>query len=182
MFQNWEFLIAEIWAHLLIAIALTLFLSWALWGMRARGERKELVTLQEDLQNVQRTLSTKESDLEQALNKQEQLKNRMSGFQSKLTEALVARKSAEQAASEERTKLTEAVEARDATQKELSQAREKLEMLRRENSALRTANEAGVSKDKGHPKNLSERLMDDARTASVWTKNSVLALLDKAKR
>lgn len=181
MFQNWEFLIAEIWLHLLVAIALTLFLSWALWGMRAWGERTELAALQDDLQKAQRTLSAKESDLEQALEKQEQLKDRMSGFQSKLTEALAARKSVEKAAAADRADLDNAIKSRDAARIELSQTSEKLAALTKDHAALKLVANAAPSDTKSKLAILRERISQDAKAASAWTKNSVMSLLDKAK-
>ena len=138
MFQNWEFLILEIWGHLLAAVVLTLILSWALWGVRARSERAELVSLRENLQQTERKLEVKDSDLTQAFQKQEQLKDRMSGFQTKLAESVAAQKVAEESAAAERQRLVEANENRNAIQKELSQTQAKLAALEASSSSTKS--------------------------------------------
>ena len=165
MFQNWEFLILEIWVHLLIAVVLTLILSWAIWGFRARSERIQLATLRDDLQKAKRTLETKSSDLEQAFSKQEQLKDRMAAFQTKLADSIAAQKQAEAAAETHKAKLTELMASRDTVEKDLALARQQITTLRGQHDA--------EAKAAGGLTVLKDRLTQDVKNASTWTKKSV---------
>ena len=181
MFQNWEFLILEIWGHLLAAVVLTLILSWALWGMRARSERAELVSLRENLQQTKRTLEAKDSDLTQAFQKQEQLKDRMSGFQTKLAESIAAQKTAEESAAAERQRLAEANENRDAIQIELSQARARL-------AALEAGTAETGSLDAAPARTVAERfaplrdgLSRAARKTSGWAQKAAASVRARMK-
>lgn len=176
MFQNWEFLIVEIWVHLLIAVVLTLILSWAIWGFRARSERTQLVTMREDLKKATRTLETKESDLSLAFSKQEQLKDRISAIQTKLTEQVAAQKKVEETAAADRAKLADAIKSRDGVQKELTLTREKLAVLQKKASEPVAEN----LDSQGKLVYLKERLKRDVDGASAWTKKSVAYLLGKS--
>ena len=181
MFQNWEFLILEIWMHLLGAVVLTLILSWAIWGLRARSERAEVETLRSDLQKAKRVNEAKDSDLTQAFQKQEQLKERMSGFQTKLSESLAARKELETTAEAEQKKLLEAQKARDALQNEMTRLKKELAMLKAASANPTVGATDQIDGASGGLSLLRERLTTDARRASNWTRKSVSSLLDKVR-
>ena len=181
MFQNWEFLILEIWAHLLAAVVMTLILSWAIWGMRVRSERVQLDTLKNDLQNAKRSLDAKESDLSQAFQKQEQLKDRMSGFQAKLAESMAAQAAAEESATADRQELSKAKEKCEAIERELSLTRKRLAALQAE--AAETIREE-VTSSRRFPERLAlvrDRLADGTRRFSAWTKETAKSWLGRTK-
>ena len=177
MFQNWEFLIFEIWGHLAAAVGLTLILSWAIWGMRARSERTAMVGLRDDLERAKQMLDAKDSDLAQAFQKQEQLKDRMSGFQEKLEDAIAAKKTLEENAAKDQAKLAQAMQGRATAEKELVQAREELARAGDLSTSLSDAEpreESSVSAHLG-------KLKQNVKTASTWTTESLASLFGKSR-
>lgn len=173
MFRNWEFLIAEIWGHLLFAVVLTAALAWVLWGARARGQKAEVVRLKDDLDRAQTEMGAKEIELSRAFSKQEQLKDRMSAFQTKLAEAQSLQKSAEEKAAAHQSKLTEALAAQAALKQQLSAAQAKL-------SGLHSKVPENQPDADTRPLSLRERVVKGSEQATTWVKTKTNDLFGRA--
>ena len=173
MFRNWEFLIAEIWGHLLAAILLTIALGWFLWGSRARKQETEVSRLRSDLERTQSELGLKEIELSRAFTKQEQLKDRMSAFQARLSESQTLQKAAEEAAAVNQSKLSEALETHKSLEQQLAEALGTP-------AVLTTAAEHGLDEDADRPSSsLRERVSKGSRYAANWVKEAKDSLFGK---
>ena len=180
MFRNWEFLIAEIWGHLLVAIVLTIGLAWILWGTRARGQQAEMVKLRSDLERAQTEMGAKEIELSRAFTKQEQLKDRMSDFQSKLADSQMQQKTAEEAAAAHQMKLSEALEKQEASKQQLRAAQEKLSAFKAAAAKGSLESADPIESTDGQLRSLRERISKGSQKATSWVKEKTDHLFGKA--
>lgn len=167
MFRNWEFLIAEIWGHLLVAILLTVGMAWILWGARARGQNVEMTKLRGDIEQARNEIGVKEIELARSSEKQEQLKDRMSSFHSKMLESQALQRTAEDTSAASQSKLADTLAKYDAIKQELSATKEKLTAY--ETAILDRSNTAANIKDRLFA--LRAKVSKGSRKATTWAKS-----------